>query len=315
MERLALWMVLALVTSSAQAEYRFAFGGCNFQRFGQAHWKTIGAEKPDLWVWNGDIIYADGSTMETRRREYAHLKNNKFYAAFRAVTSIVGVWDDHDFNANNSSGNFAGKVESQRAVLDFLDEPAASPRREQEGIYTSYRIAESEGAVRLVLLDGRYFRDDPGPDADMLGETQWKWLEAELAKAKGSRDEAIFIVSGTQVIPDEAGADRWDQYPKARKRLFELLGAVDMPVVFLSGDRHHAEFSKLEVRGRTYYEATSSGLTHGAFFASPNRHRVGPLYVGKNYGLVDLERVDGKLSASVELKKIDGSSVHRLRIF
>ena len=127
-------LTLLVVTTTANAAYRFAFGGCNFQRLGQTHWNTIAAEKPKLWIWNGDMIYADGSTIATRRQEYDHLRNNKFYAAFRTAVSIVGVWDDHDFNANNSSGSFKDKVESQRAALDFLDEPAGSVRRKQEGI-------------------------------------------------------------------------------------------------------------------------------------------------------------------------------------
>lgn len=312
--RLVLFAVLFAVTP-ARAAYRFAFGGCNFQRFPQTHWKTIAADQPKLWVWNGDIIYADGSTMETRRKEYEHLKNNKFYAAFRTAIPVVGVWDDHDFNSNNSSGNFKDKKESQRAVLDFLDEPSGSDRRRQEGIYTSYRIAEREGKVRLVLLDERYFRDDPGPEADVLGEGQWAWLETELGKAKDAGDDAIFIVSSSQVLAEDTGADRWAEYPKAKKRLFDLLAPVDVPVVFLSGDRHHAEMSKDEIGGKTYYDATSSGLTHRAFGATPNPRRVGPLYVGMNYGLVDLERVDGKLTGTVDLKKIDGTSVQRVRVF
>lgn len=299
----------------ASAAYRFAFGGCNFQRFAQTHWQTIGADRPKLWVWNGDIIYADGSSMETRRREYAHLKNNRFYAAFRTLTAIVGVWDDHDFNANNSSGAFGDKRDSQRALLDFLDEPSGSPRRQQEGIYTSYRIGDEEGRVRLILLDGRYFREAPGPRADILGEAQWRWLENQIVASRETGDEAVFIVSGSQVLAEATGADRWSQYPRAKARLFEILGKVTAPVVFLSGDRHHAEFSRAEIEGRVYEEATSSGLTHGAFSATPNTNRVGPLYIGKNYGVIELARKDGRLTGTVELKKIDGSPVHRRQVF
>lgn len=308
-------LTLLVVTTTANAAYRFAFGGCNMQRLGQTHWKVIAAEKPKLWIWNGDMIYADGSTIATRRQEYDHLRNNKFYAAFRTVISIVGVWDDHDFNANNSSGNFKDKVESQRAALDFLDEPAGSARRRQEGIYTSYQIAEAPGRVRLLLLDGRYFRDDPGADADMLGEPQWRWLQEQLEASNRAEDEAVFIVSGSQVLANETGADRWSQYPKAMKRLFDLLAKVEAPVVFLTGDRHHAEFSKLEVGGKTYYDATSSGLTHGSFGSAPNVHRTGPVYQGRNFALVDLERKDGKLSATIDLRKINGESIHRLTVF
>jgi hypothetical protein len=36
-----------------------AFGSCNKSDMPQDYWQNIGKTNPDLWIWLGDIIYAD----------------------------------------------------------------------------------------------------------------------------------------------------------------------------------------------------------------------------------------------------------------
>jgi len=71
-------------------------------------------------------------------------------------------------------------------MLDFLDVPASDPVRTQEGAYSSHVYGPKGQQVKVLLLDGRYFRDPlkkngkdnvPDPSGDILGEAQWKWLE------------------------------------------------------------------------------------------------------------------------------------------
>ena len=38
---------------------RIAFGSCNKHDKPQDYWRRIRARKPDVWVWLGDIVYAD----------------------------------------------------------------------------------------------------------------------------------------------------------------------------------------------------------------------------------------------------------------
>ena len=77
----------------------------------------------------------------------------------------MGIWDDHDFGINNGGRGYVDKHASQQLFLDFLGEPASSPRREQYGVYTSQvfdGVASDEGedapVVQIILLVRRMGR-------------------------------------------------------------------------------------------------------------------------------------------------------------
>ena len=125
--------------------------------------------------------------------------------------------------------------------------------------------------MKVILLDGRYFRDPlkkegkanvPDPSGDMLGEAQWKWLEHQLTNS----DADVHIIgSGVQVLPEEHVYEKWANFPTARQRLLDLLGKTKPNgALLISGDRHMAEVSKVNVPGLGYdlFDITSSGLTH-----------------------------------------------------
>lgn len=70
------------------------------------------------------------------------------------------------------------------------------------------------------------------------------------------------MVSGIQVLSEHHGWEAWANFPRERERLFELLRRTRAEgVVFLSGDRHFAEFSRRQEPGLyPLYDITSSGL-------------------------------------------------------
>jgi alkaline phosphatase D len=211
---------------------------------------------------------------------------------------VVGTWDDHDYGQRDGGKDYAHKAESQRLLLDFLDVPKDDARRSQEGVYSSATFGPPGKRVKIVLLDGRYFRDEPGPDADILGEKQWRWLEGQLA---GSDAQVHIIGSGNQVIACGHKYEKWADYPKARARLFALLHKTKpRHVVLLSGDRHFGEISKLDDAALgAVHDITSSGMTHYAeptvqnlwhdFANEPNSHRVGKGFAGCNFGLLTID--------------------------
>lgn len=291
---------------------RFAFGGCNIQHFKQTHWDTIAAVEPQLWVWDGDIIYADHTPLWLREAEYNLLKNNPRYSALRASIPIIGVWDDHDYGSNNQGVGYPEKEASKRLLLSFLDEPENSARWTRPGVYTSYKFGPPGSRAKIILLDGRSFREDPGPDAAMLGEEQWSWLLEELTAGDA---RVIFLVSGTQILPDEHPGEHWGQYPRERARLLEMLTWSAAPVVILSGDRHLAEITQGTLAdGRPLYEFTSSGLTHSSPRESPNSRRVGPLYREKNFGVVELDWDEWPLQARLQIWGTEGAFIHEQTI-
>ena len=285
--------------SPQKALTTIAFGSCSDQKRPQPLWDDIVAQKPDLWIWLGDNIYGDSENMDTLRTKYARQKSNPVYQQLRQSTPIIGVWDDHDYGVNDGGKEYPMRKESQQVMLDFLDVPADSPLRTQEGGYSVHSYGPKGQRVKVILLDGRYFRDPlkkdgkanvPDPSGDVLGEAQWQWLEKQLTNS----DADLHIIgSGIQVLPEEHVYEKWANFPTARQRLLDLLGKTKPKGAFLiSGDRHMAEVSKVKVPGLSYdvYDITSSGLTHvSAPHVEPNRHRVGEMVAKLNYGLITID--------------------------
>jgi len=225
-----------------------AFGSCNRQDAPQPLWKPILADHPDLWVWMGDNIYGDSPVMDTLRAKYARQNANPDYQRLKASTPIIGVWDDHDYGINDGDKRFAQKKESRDLMFDFLGMPADAQERNREGGYAAHTYGTGDQQVKVILLDGRYFRDtlsridrqyQVNLTGQMLGDAQWKWLEEEL---NSSTARVNFIVSGVQFLPTEHVYEKWASFPKEREKLLNLIAnsGVQNPIL-MSGDRHIAE--------------------------------------------------------------------------
>jgi alkaline phosphatase D len=279
---------------------RIAFGSCNKENEPQPMWEYIMQNNPQLWIWLGDNVYGDTYSMDTLKQKYDQQKNNPDYQKLTASTPVIGVWDDHDYGINDGGKAYYKKNESQQLMLDFLGEPAGSERRTREGAYGTYTYGPAGKRVKVILLDARYFRDTLYKKEDVyqlnknggiLGETQWQWLENEL---KTSTADIHLIASGIQMVPKEHRFEKWANFPKERKRLFNLIASTKAKgVILLSGDRHIAEISKYTDKRLVYplYEVTASGLTHAADnnTGEPNKYRVGKLINVLNFGLMDID--------------------------
>lgn len=298
-----------------------AFGSCDRQSEPQNFWAEITATKPDLWIWLGDIIYADTTDMQAMQLMYQQQKQNAYYQQLMATSRIVGVWDDHDYGVNDGDKNYPKRVESKNLLLNFLDVPQDAPVRSHEGVYQSYSFGPKGKRVKIILLDARYFRDElqkgegdnrrrylPNATGDMLGEAQWQWLEKELTNS----DAQIHLIgSGVQVISAEHPYEKWENFPAARRRLFDLIAKTKpAQAILLSGDRHTAEISKINLPGLGYslYDITSSGLTHAYTGANandePNQHRVGKKLNAKNYALLKIDWSNKKPKVTAEIIEI-----------
>ena len=254
------------------------FGSCNCFFGDEPNDIFYRAEElnPDVWVWLGDVAYLDlrgyppffgfNGEQEIKRR-LSHAKNQPPYAHLRKNTTVVGVWDDHDYGRNNAGKTFPHKVLMQQLWLDFVDEPKDSLRRKQKGIYESYYLGGPD-KVKIILTDGRYFKDDHASlpsgnkGKDILGEKQWAWLENEL---KDNKAKYTVIGAGIQVLPDDRYLpETW--FTQSRDRLINLIKKYQVGgVLLISGDVHYAEIMKHPCKERVgfdLYEFTSSGITH-----------------------------------------------------
>lgn len=311
----AIWMAALLLlgackrsreaSPAAQDLFTVAFGSCNRTELPNPFWEAIVAAQPDVWIWGGDVVYADTDSIPLLRQAYARQDTVAGYRLLRERVPVLGTWDDHDYGINDGGAEFQARAASQQAFLDFLQVAADDPRRSREGVYGSRLFERPGGSVKVFLLDTRYFRSPLTPDPSgklryvpnppgqgtMLGEAQWRWLAKELQESEADFN---LLVSSVQLLSDRHGFEGWGNMPQQRDRLLQLIeqsGARG--VVVLSGDRHFSEFSRLQVPGMRYplIDFTSSGLTHAysAFDGEPNPYRVGEVVPRLAFGLIRLD--------------------------
>ena len=169
---------------------------------------------------------------------------------------------------------------------------------------------EGEGKkMQMILLDNRTFRsnlryyrgennDDEKffypldyyplelSDSALLGEEQWKWLEGELKKPADIR----IIGSGSQFGISFNGYEAWANFPHEQKRFLELIKKTKASgVLFITGDVHYGEISKLQSKDLyPIYDVTSSGITSTWHFATPNENRIEGPIMENHFGLLTI---------------------------
>jgi alkaline phosphatase D len=302
---------------------RIAFGSCINT---QAHpmLDRVLALPFELFVLLGDNIYADTTNAMVMAEKYGVRKESAWFKSLRKKALVLATWDDHDFGWNDAGASYPMKIESQKLFCDFMDEPADSPRRKRDGIYDSAMFGPPGTRVQVILLDTRYFRSNlatgennvvpsggkyiphPDPNVTMLGKAQWAWLEEQLRVPA----ELRIIASSIQFISEFSGGEAWANMPREKQRMLDLLKKTRANgVLFISGDRHWAELSRLDRPGDySLYDLTSSALTevHKRGTPTPNRFRDGPTYHGNNVGMITIDWRKSGPSVLLQLFDLDG---------
>lgn len=320
-----------------------AFGSCAQENRPQPIWHSIADLDPDLFVFLGDNVYGDTDNMDTLRADYAKLASMPGLRRLCTQgTGVLATWDDHDYGVNDSGGEWAMKKESKGVFLDFFSEPAGSPRRSREGIYDAKVFGPAGRRVQVILLDTRSFRSAipargseplramgrPGmyapstdPSSTLLGAAQWEWLARQLREPA----EIRIIASSVQVAAEEHHFEMWMNFPHERERLVRLIADEQASgVVFISGDRHHAEISKIVDAGGAWtdpayplYDVTSSGLNQTKRWGNElNRHRVGSPYFDENFGLIRIDWSKPDPVVSLEIRDLVAAPliIHEVRL-
>ncbi len=250
-----------------------------------AIFETIADLRPDAMLWLGDNVYlreVDWWSRSGIEHRYAHARQEPALQRLLAAAPHYATWDDHDFGPNDADRSYVLKGATLDAFQRYWPAPAYGIDG-VPGVFTQVQIGDAD----FFLLDDRYHRapnDAPAEEQTILGEAQLQWL---LDALSASRAPFKVVALGGQVLnPARVYETYANVAPAERQRLIDAITARGIDgVVFLSGDRHHAELNRLDRPG-TYplYEFTSSALTAGA--ATPredNPLRVdGTLVAGQN---------------------------------
>ncbi len=313
---------------------KIALGSCANEDWEQPIWNPIVEQNPDLFLFLGDNVYADTEDMKVMQAAYDKLAAKPGYQRLLQTCPVVAVWDDHDYGVNDGGAEYAMRDSSETIFHRFFDTPADADSRKRRGIYdVRYFEGPEREVLQIIQLDTRYFRSRPtplpqrgergpygkntDPDATVLGEAQWAWLETVL---KAPADLRI-IMSSYQLLPQDHNWELWENFPNERVRFLKLLRACETgPVLIVSGDRHMGEIMELKVSdpnspGFPVYEMTSSGLSMagGGMKNEPNRHRVSPTnFQSRNFGTIEINWE--KRDVLLELRDIDGEVVDHYAI-
>jgi len=274
---------------------------------------TMAQEQPDLMLWLGDNIYlreVDFGSQAGYRHRYDHARALPELKALLAACPHYAIWDDHDYGPNDCDGAWAHKDWALEAFQAYWANPGYGVAGRVPGIATAFRHSD----VDFFLLDNRWNRINAGSKTlkpQVLGEDQLDWLIQAL---RGSRAPFKLIAVGGQVLSDAAIYENLANYPDERQALLDRIAAEGIKgVVFLTGDRHNTELTRVELPGGLWvHDLTLSPLTSTAHDHTdePNSLREPGTMVGsRNYGVLEFSGPRKDRVLAIRVKDVSGAVV------
>ena len=310
---LSFFLLLISSTNFIYAEsIKIGLGSCLDQDYPQPIWQSIKKEDLNYFIFLGDNVYGDTRYGSLRKMKSAYDKQKKVLPDFLNDISIFSIWDDHDFGINDGGADYRFKRRAQELYLDFWEITKDDDRSNREGIYFSKNEIFFDKKFKFIFLDTRFFRsklkgkksnyiENIEPDATILGNTQWTWLENELK----SDFDFLFVFSSIQIIAKDHRFEKWSNFPNERAKLFELLEQFNDKTILFSGDRHRAGI----YRKNGIIEVTSSSMNKpGSSFNETDSYLIGKTYPQENYGVLEIL----ENTIHIKIKDIKGNTLNSI---
>lgn len=276
-------------------------------------YSSIAAAKPDLMLWLGDYVYfreVDSNTQSGMIHRYTHTRTNPEMRQLLPVCAHYAIWDDHDYGPNDATGTFVHKRTALNVFRKFWVNPTDGIPQVNNG--ESVTTMFNWNDVDFFLLDNRYMRVAPGVDGikpSLLGEEQVDWLIRSL---KESSAPFKIVAVGGQFLNTVAKFENHATVPDERSRILDLIDRNGITgVIFLTGDRHCTELSKLTLPGGAdVYDLTCSPLTSSAYdnTKEENALRVpGTLAARRNFATIDFSGARKSRRAEITVYDVKGN--------
>lgn len=332
-----------------RAGLRFAVVSCSDDHYADEQkvmWSHLLAQAPDFIFAIGDNVYADveggkymgDATPDLLWRRYVQTRSNLLLFRAKRLVPVIALWDDHDYGQNDGDRRYSQQLASLQIFKSFF------PQDVDRDLHFSGPGAASAfgfGEQRFYFLDGRSFRSpnrepaicrtkkdaaacakrprkDRGVDRlarrepeTHFGRLQESWLDKLLER--GGSDVA-WLITGDQWFGAYSPFESFESnHPNDFKRFLARLKEQGARVVFVSGDRHASEISKIEpgLLGFETLEIVSSPV-HARVYPSnwiefPNPRQIAAVAEAFNYTLID-SRVDNqKWEMKIRNYKLNGS--------
>ncbi|PSR56703.1 phosphodiesterase [Adhaeribacter arboris] len=308
--------------------FRFVIGSCNYinepeaDRPGEAYggdyqiFSSILTQKPDFMLWLGDNTYLREPDWNTRTgifHRYTHTRSVPEMQPLLGSVHQYAIWDDHDYGSNDADRSFSNKDITTETFKLFWANPNYNLTG-QGGITGTFTWNDAQ----FFLLDDRYFRSPNNSTKNkvLLGKTQLDWLLDALTSSKANFK---FVCIGGQVLNTVNAFENYSTFPAEKQQLLTKITAAKIPgVIFLDGDRHHTELSRITRRG-TYplYDLTVSPLT-----ASPakgdgkaNKNQLpGTFYNQRNFAVLNVSGSTAERLLTITVYSSDAEPIWQQQI-
>lgn len=330
-------------------DVKFAVVSCMNDYFKQDQkkiWEDLISKNPEVILAIGDNSYADmdgekavpeaSSTLLWRR--YSETRQAVELYHIEKLIPVIATWDDHDYGMNDGDRRYKTKNDSQAIFYSFFQQDFNDPQFSRgPGVSAIYR----HGKQSFVFLDNRTYRsmdqlptvckikkdhkycqpreNKNGPDvlAKKEGEThfgqeQEKWLLQQLKATKGP----VYLIAGDQWFGGYHPFESYEgNHPRNFKDFMAKVAKTKARVVFIGGDRHNFELSRIEKDWLGYetFELISSPI-HSSVYPSnwvdfPNSRQIAGVANVMNYSIVDSTATDQALQMKIETYKLGGEKI------
>ncbi len=273
---------------------------------------TMADENPDMMLWLGDNIYlreVDLQSYSGYLHRYSHTRSTSEMQNLLKACPNYAIWDDHDYGPNDADRNWIHGDWAKQSFETFWANPSYGAPAGSNNVATAFRFCD----VEFFMLDNRSNRVhhyNETQDLQVLGEDQIDWLIAAMNK---SYAPFKIVALGGQFLSDNAKHENMARYPERQEIIDRIEEERIHGVVFLTGDRHCTELSRLELdRGVVIHDLTVSPLTSSSYNNTEevNNLRVdGTVVAERNYAELNFSGPRKDRVMEMVIKNVNGDRV------
>jgi len=308
-------LITAKTANDEVADFSFLAGSCAFVPTGfngvikpftsLKIFHQMKKDSADFMLWLGDNLYYifDYHKYKGQLKRNIKTRLKKPLSAFLHSKQQYAIWDDHDYGSDNSDGSFKEKASSLNVFQQFWSNP-------KNDTFNYYAFQQQD--CQFFMLDDRYNNEKTNV---VLGKTQLDWLKQELLKSTGTFK---FIGIGMQALNPKSTLEC---FYKTKKEYNDLLSFIKehhiSGIIFISGDRHHAELMRIDESGfYPLYDFTTSPLTMYPIKIGKrskeykNPYKIpGTYFPSYNYGKISVSGETENRKCTIELKDNKGKLI------
>mgnify|MGYP002078529241 CR=1 FL=1 len=267
-------------------------------------------EKADFMVWLGDNTYLREADFDSKSGIWYRQSHTRALPELQPVLATMphyAIWDDHDYGPNDSDWTYELKNHTKDAFYAFWPNNAYGAGH-TEGVTSSFVW----GDCQFFMLDNRWYRTVEKENGSILGAQQKFWLMEAL---KSSPATYKFVCVGGQFLSNAKVYENFANYTQEREEIIQFLDENNIKgVIFLTGDRHHSELTKLKTeKGNVIYDITSSALTSGTgMHNEANTLRVPDSMIGvRNYAVISVSGKRKERKLELKFKNSAGEIIYK----